>query len=234
MQPVTRSRTSLFRSYRESRVGPAPLTPRYLDDDDEFDLDSEEAGLIAGADPRSRGLSTPALGRSAGRKGRQRTGAARSSGAASHSDGPLPPEWVDWAERVDELVLAIKPKSAHPYGDRASTPGWLPLSQLLSRLTPFHPAVVQLDKLHAKHLLPGFKDRSAEEREIESLATSITTVRLSTPRSRRTHGASSGLTSDRPFTPCRTFAPAKPTSAASPSNPKHSSRPARATPPRPN
>lgn len=45
--------------------------------------------------------------------------------------------------------------------------------------------VVQLDKLHAKHLLPGFKDRSAEEREIEALATSITAV--STPCSLRAH-----------------------------------------------
>lgn len=34
--------------------------------------------------------------------------------------------------------------------------------------------VTQLDKLHAKHLLPGFKDRSAEEREIDALATDIT------------------------------------------------------------
>ncbi|GAA6023138.1 hypothetical protein JCM8202_000996 [Rhodotorula sphaerocarpa] len=172
MQPVTRSRTSLFRSYRESRVGPAPLTPRYLDDDDEFDLDSEEAGLIAGADPRSRGLSTPALGRSAGRKGRQRTGAARSSGAASRSDGPLPPEWVDWADRVDELVLAIKPK------------------------------MVQLDKLHAKHLLPGFKDRSAEEREIESLATSITTdFRTCQAHIRRIAEQSKALLATRPRDP---------------------------------
>lgn len=41
--------------------------------------------------------------------------------------------------------------------------------------------VSQLDKLHSKHLLPGFKDRSAEEREIQSLATSITSVRRMAP-----------------------------------------------------
>lgn len=40
-----------------------------------------------------------------------------------------------------------------------------------------HSAVAHLDKLHAKHILPGFKDRTAEEREIESLATDITRVR---------------------------------------------------------
>lgn len=57
-----------------------------------------------------------------------------------------------------------------------------PLRSLGERSRTHRPShtVVQLDKLHAKHLLPGFKDRSAEEREIEALATSITTV--STPR----------------------------------------------------
>lgn len=38
-------------------------------------------------------------------------------------------------------------------------------------------AVAHLDKLHAKHILPGFKDRTAEEREIDDLATDITRVR---------------------------------------------------------
>ena len=58
--------------------------------------------------------------------------------------------------------------------------------------TPFHPpspavfqskfikqtAVTTLEKLHAKHVLPGFADRSAEERDIESLTTDITRVCL--------------------------------------------------------
>ena len=34
-----------------------------------------------------------------------------------------------------------------------------------------------LDKLHAKHVLPGFSDRSAEEREIERQTSDITRVR---------------------------------------------------------
>lgn len=36
--------------------------------------------------------------------------------------------------------------------------------------------VIVLDKLHAKHVLPGFSDRSAEEREIEAATTDITKV----------------------------------------------------------
>lgn len=36
--------------------------------------------------------------------------------------------------------------------------------------------VTTLDKLHAKHVLPGFTDRSAEEREIEMMTTDITRV----------------------------------------------------------
>lgn len=36
--------------------------------------------------------------------------------------------------------------------------------------------VTALEKLHAKHALPGFADRSAEEREIEAATTDITRV----------------------------------------------------------
>ncbi|GAA5996040.1 t-SNARE syntaxin TLG2 [Rhodotorula paludigena] len=63
---------------------------------------------------------------------------------SASSAASLPPRWVDLADKVDDIFLRVKP------------------------------AIAQLDKLHAKHLLPGFKDRSAEEREIQSLATSIT------------------------------------------------------------
>ena len=38
-------------------------------------------------------------------------------------------------------------------------------------------AVTQLDKLHAKHILPGFADRTAEEQTIERLTREITQVR---------------------------------------------------------
>ncbi|GAA5917034.1 hypothetical protein JCM8208_000763 [Rhodotorula glutinis] len=121
-QPVTRSRTSLFLSYRDSAARPTPSTPftRYTYDDD--DLGDEEAGLIGGNQ-----LRTPQIPQRGG-----------------PDDSALPPRWVDEADQVDAIVRQVKPKIAH------------------------------LDKLHAKHLLPGFKDRSAEEREIQALATSIT------------------------------------------------------------
>lgn len=39
--------------------------------------------------------------------------------------------------------------------------------------------VAALDKLHAKHVLPGFTDRSLEEQEIEAATTDITKVLFS-------------------------------------------------------
>lgn len=38
------------------------------------------------------------------------------------------------------------------------------------------PVVTALDKLHSKHVLPGFTDRTAEEREIERQTIDITRV----------------------------------------------------------
>ncbi|KAF3938239.1 Syntaxin-42 [Dactylella cylindrospora] len=58
----------------------------------------------------------------------------------------LPPRWADVSDEVTELLAEINRLSA------------------------------KLDKLHAKHVLPGFDDnRSAEEGEIETLTTDITT-----------------------------------------------------------
>ncbi|GAA5887123.1 hypothetical protein JCM5296_001601 [Sporobolomyces johnsonii] len=74
-----------------------------------------------------------------------RRGSAMSMSARTRGGaGKLPPKWVDLQEKVDEIVERVRPK------------------------------IAQLDKLHSKHLLPGFKDRTAEEREIQALATSIT------------------------------------------------------------
>lgn len=42
----------------------------------------------------------------------------------------------------------------------------------------YAPIVSALDKVHAKHALPGFTDRTAEERDIERMTTDITKVRL--------------------------------------------------------
>ena len=49
------------------------------------------------------------------------------------------------------------------------------LCRAYSPLYSIHP-VSALDKLHAKHALPGFTDRTAEEREIEASTAEITSV----------------------------------------------------------
>ncbi|KAL6310328.1 t-SNARE [Sparassis latifolia] len=59
-------------------------------------------------------------------------------------DADLPPRWVDIADQVEEILAGTQAK------------------------------IAALDKLHAKHVLPGFSDRSAEEREIEAMTTDIT------------------------------------------------------------
>ncbi|EKM80967.1 hypothetical protein AGABI1DRAFT_112672 [Agaricus bisporus var. burnettii JB137-S8] len=59
-------------------------------------------------------------------------------------DVHLPPKWVDYTDQVHEILAETQAK------------------------------VAALDKLHAKHVLPGFSDRSQEEREIEALTTDIT------------------------------------------------------------
>ncbi|KAI0930315.1 hypothetical protein AcV5_007066 [Taiwanofungus camphoratus] len=59
-------------------------------------------------------------------------------------DAELPPKWVDLADQVEEILAGTQAK------------------------------ITALDRLHAKHVLPGFSDRSAEEREIEAATTDIT------------------------------------------------------------
>ncbi|KAL4244006.1 syntaxin family protein [Abortiporus biennis] len=59
-------------------------------------------------------------------------------------DVDLPPKWVDIADQVEDILTRIQAQ------------------------------ITALDKLHAKHVLPGFTDRSAEEREIEAATTEIT------------------------------------------------------------
>ncbi|GAA94180.1 hypothetical protein E5Q_00828 [Mixia osmundae IAM 14324] len=94
------------------------------------------------------------------RKGKQRARAGAGdedrTGLLAHANGSngyhetidmddtLPPKWMDHVDRVEEFLERAKPKMA------------------------------QLDKLHARHLLPSFVDRSPEEREIEVLTSDIT------------------------------------------------------------
>ncbi|KAL5523752.1 hypothetical protein ACEPAG_7925 [Sanghuangporus baumii] len=56
----------------------------------------------------------------------------------------LPPRWVDISDQVHDILSATQQK------------------------------ISVLERLHAKHVLPGFADRSAEEREIEAVTTDIT------------------------------------------------------------
>lgn len=96
--PFTRSRTNLFLSYRDSAVRSSSSTyysaahngrGAYDQDGDEAD---ESRGLMAETDLElGVGGSAP----------------ARTAGA-------LPPRWVDIADRVDEIVEKVKPKSELP------------------------------------------------------------------------------------------------------------------------
>ncbi|KAK4684161.1 syntaxin 16, partial [Tremellales sp. Uapishka_1] len=64
-----------------------------------------------------------------------------------YTPGPergLPPRWVDVGDEVEDILSRVKTKIGF------------------------------LDKLHAKHVLPGFTDRSSEEREIERQTSDIT------------------------------------------------------------
>ncbi|KAF8441506.1 t-SNARE [Boletus edulis BED1] len=65
---------------------------------------------------------------------------------ASHValDAHLPPKWVDLSDQVEEILSNAQSK------------------------------IGALEKLHAKHVLPGFADRTAEEKEIEAATTDIT------------------------------------------------------------
>ncbi|KAL7007800.1 t-SNARE affecting a late Golgi compartment protein 2 [Cystobasidiomycetes sp. EMM_F5] len=129
--PITRSRTGLFLSYRDtvirspsSRLGSKSISSRKGKGrayDDSYD-DEERSGLLAnGADANGNGDLHQAI----------------------EMDN-LPPQWIDEADKVDDILDRLKP-----------------------RLT-------QLDKMHAKHILPGFADKSAEERDIASATADIT------------------------------------------------------------
>ena len=76
----------------------------------------------------------------------------------------LPFARVDLSDRVDDILERVQPKS------RFCIP-----SEYYRKLT-WREIVAHLDKLHAKHVLPGFKDRSAEERDINRATTDITKV----------------------------------------------------------
>ncbi|KAL0955920.1 hypothetical protein HGRIS_002111 [Hohenbuehelia grisea] len=64
---------------------------------------------------------------------------------------------------------------AHPAQDLALPPKWVDITeQVEDILAGTQAKISSLEKLHAKHVLPGFTDRSFEEQEIEAATTDIT------------------------------------------------------------
>ncbi|KAF8234019.1 t-SNARE [Tricholoma matsutake] len=104
--PITRSRTGLFLSFRDSTARFSRSRPQYDDTDEQDHLIDSPSHLTLNVH--------------------------------------LPPQWVDYSDQIQEILADTQAK------------------------------ITALDKLHAKHVLPGFSDRSLEEREIEALTTDIT------------------------------------------------------------
>ncbi|GAA5949372.1 hypothetical protein JCM3765_003388 [Sporobolomyces pararoseus] len=142
---ATRSRTNLFLSYRDSAIRPTFGSSSSSTTTPYLNSYSSYAPDEDSAE-NARLISD---GQDDGDWSR-RSSAWSTVSSSTNSKGKrrandaLPPKWVDLADQVDALVERVKPK------------------------------ISQLDKLHSKHLLPGFKDRTAEEREIQALANSIT------------------------------------------------------------
>lgn len=169
---VTRSRTLLFLSYRDS----VPRGPRSRNGARggrggfDFDVNGDGGsgrssgeygdggkgkGKAKAVPPkrRARGAYFDASGelKEEEEEGLMAEDAANSYPPPAYSVdmGALPPKWVDTTDEVDSILNTLRPK------------------------------IAQLDKLHAKHILPGFTDRTDEEREIERETTEITRVGLS-------------------------------------------------------
>ncbi|KAH7339532.1 t-SNARE [Rhizoctonia solani] len=79
------------------------------------------------------------------------------------------------AGEAQRLIIDDNPGNAALHIDIA--PPWLDISdQVEVAIVDTRNKILALDKLHAKHVLPGFKDRSEEEREIEQRTNEITRV----------------------------------------------------------
>lgn len=168
--PITRSRTGLFLSYRDTVIRSTNGRASYSDNgkgkgrayDFQDENTEEHEGLLA-----------------VDRGGRQ------NGGHEVIQMNQLPPQWsvvamlfctgvhadfclpccfhrIDEADRVDDILERLKPKCE------------LCHSCIDTKADRCIIVVTQLDKLHAKHVLPGFSDKTAEEREIASLTSDIT------------------------------------------------------------
>lgn len=138
---VTRSRTLLFQSYRDS----VPKARHNTFDN----------GFVNPISPLGKGKKKAgSYFDASGELQEENQGLIDEAVAARAQQYPpphqqvdmsaLPPRWVDVSDEVEQILIGLRPKLAH------------------------------LDRLHAKHVLPGFVDRSGEEREIEKETTEIT------------------------------------------------------------
>ena len=92
---------------------------------------------------------------------------------------------MDISDRIEAVLADTQLKSTYNFRNVLRFfPPPLFFVVLIRLSTPL--TVNSLDKLHAKHALPGFTDRSAEEREIEAITADITSVNLALPFSRLT------------------------------------------------
>ncbi|KAJ3556903.1 hypothetical protein NM688_g1765 [Phlebia brevispora] len=98
-----------------------------------------------------------------------------SRASSSRFRRPRTPVHLDEATGEDEQDRLIDPNAAHVAIDADFPPRWADIaSQVEDILVGTQTKITTLDKLHAKHVLPGFADRSAEEREIEAATTEVT------------------------------------------------------------
>jgi hypothetical protein len=84
---------------------------------------------------------------------------------------------VDYVEQVEEILAATQAKGARlfRYPKMSASVDRCVFVRRLNLVQSF--TVAALDKLHAKHVLPGFADRSSEEREIEAATSDVTKVK---------------------------------------------------------
>ncbi|EPQ25684.1 uncharacterized protein PFL1_06756 [Pseudozyma flocculosa PF-1] len=148
----TRSRTLLFLSYRDTaaRTTKRPSGPSsslYFQapyTDGDGDDDHDPLHASSVNNGEQQGLLGGSSPSSA-RNSHDRPHTSIELGATSDDGGSeLPPKWMDISDQVDAILASIRPR------------------------------MDSLSRLHEKHLRPGFTDKSAEEKQIEALALSIT------------------------------------------------------------
>jgi hypothetical protein len=83
---------------------------------------------------------------------------------------------VDYVEQVEEILAATHAKGARLFRRPKMSASVDRCVCSTAELCSFFLTVAALDKLHARHVLPGFADRSSEEREIQVATTDITKV----------------------------------------------------------